>query len=57
MGDLNISCVDRSVVTNTIPCPQFIYGEMYGFQGKKHDYLGMWLDLSSEGEVYVFMEV
>ena len=29
---------------------------MNGYQGKKHDYLGMWLDFLSKGEVKVSAE-
>ena len=29
---------------------------MYGLRGKRHDYLGMWLDYSIPGEVRISME-
>ena len=29
---------------------------MHGSRGKRHDYLGMWLDYSIPGEVIIFME-
>ena len=32
------------------------YGEMHGSCGKRHDYLGMWLDYSIPGEVRISME-
>ena len=32
------------------------YGEIYGSRGKRHDYLGMWLDYSIPGEVRISME-
>ena len=54
--DLNISHVDRNMVTSTITCIKFIYIEMYGSQGKRHDYLIIWLGFSSKGEVKVSME-
>ena len=32
------------------------YGEMHGSRGKRHDYLGMWLDYSTPGEVCISTE-
>ena len=32
------------------------YREMHGLRGKRHDYLGIWLDYSIPGEVRIFME-
>ena len=32
------------------------YREMHGSRGKKHNYLGMWLDYSILGEVRISME-
>ena len=32
------------------------YGEMHGSNGKRYDYLGMWLDSSISGEVRISME-
>ena len=29
---------------------------MHGSRGKRHDYLGMWIDYSIPGEVIIFME-
>ena len=41
---LKISCVDANEVTKTIQWLDSEYGEMNGSRGKRHDYLGMWLD-------------
>ena len=32
------------------------YGEMHRSRGKRHDYMGMWLDYSIPGEVRISME-
>ena len=32
------------------------YGEMHGSRGKRHGYLGIWLDYSIPGEVRISME-
>ena len=44
MDDLKISCVDASEVTKMIQWIESEYGEMYVSRGKRHDYLGMWID-------------
>lgn len=50
MGDLKIYHVDRNMVSYKNTRLEFIYGEIHGSQGKNHNYLGMYLDLSSEVE-------
>ena len=42
--DLKISCVDENEVKKMIHWLESEYGEMHGSSGKRHDYLGMWLD-------------
>ena len=56
VDDLNISHVDSKVVTGLIEYLKSIYGKMHGLCEKKHDYLGMWLDYSKEGEVNISTE-
>ena len=54
--DLKISCFNINAVSNTITWLKSICGEMHDSLGNNHDYLGMWLDLSSKVEVKVSME-
>ena len=54
--DLKISCVDTNEVTKMIQWLESEYGEMHGSRGKRHDYLGMWLNYSIPGEVHISME-
>ena len=56
MENLKFSHIDRNMVTNTITWLKLIYVEMHRSWGKKHDYLGMWLDFSLKGKVKVSME-
>ena len=53
---MKIFHVDRNVVTNTTTRLELICGETYGYRGEKHDYLRMWLYISSKGEANVSME-
>jgi hypothetical protein len=54
--DLKLSHVYTKVVDNTITWLKSIYGEdMRVYRGKKHDYLGIYLDYSVPGEVKVTM--
>jgi hypothetical protein len=54
--DLKLSHVDSKVVDDTITWIKSIYGEdMRVSRGKKHDYLGMDLDYSVQGEMKVTM--
>ena len=54
--DLNILNVERKVVSDTIVWLESIYGEMHGTRGKRHEYLGMWMDYSKRGEVKISTE-
>ena len=54
--DLKILCVDANEVKKMIQCLDSEYGEMRGSRGKRHDYLGMWLDYSIPEEVGISME-
>ena len=56
VDDLKISCIDANVVTKMIQWLESEYGEMHGSCGKRHDYLGMWIDYSIPGEVQISME-
>ena len=56
VDNLKISCVDTNEVTKMIQWIESKYGEMHGSRGKRHDYLGMWLDYSIMGEVRIYME-
>jgi hypothetical protein len=56
VDDLKLSHVSSDKVTNTIEWLKSIYGQdMRVSRGKKHDYLGMDLDYSNEGEVKITM--
>ena len=56
VDDLKMSHKDQDVVTDVINWLKGIYGEhMRISRGKKHDYLGMDLDFSHDGEVWVTM--
>ena len=55
-GDLKISHIDSKVVTGLIDYLKSIYGKVHRSREKKHDYLGMWLNYSKDGEVQVSME-
>ena len=54
--DLNISCVEANEVTKMIQWLDSEYGEMHGSRGKRNDFLGMWLEYSTPGEVRISME-
>ena len=56
VDDLRISRVDANEVTKMIQWLESEYGKMHRSRGKKHDYLGMWLDYSIPGEVHISME-
>ena len=56
VDDLKILHVDKKVVSDTILWLDFIYGKMHGNRGKRHKYLGMWMDYSKRGEVKISME-
>jgi hypothetical protein len=56
VDDLKISHMDKNVVSSLILHLESLYGEMTGSRGKRHDYLGMWLDYSKKGEVQISME-
>ena len=56
VDDLKISCVDTNEVTKMIQWLDSEYGEMHGSRGRRHDYLGMWLDYSIPGEVRISIE-
>ena len=56
VDDQKISCVDANEVTKMIQWLESEYGKMKGSRGKRHDYLGMWLDYSIPGEVRISME-
>ena len=49
VDDLNILCIDANEVTKMIQWLESEYGEMHRSRGKRHDYLGMWLDYSIPG--------
>ena len=49
VDDLKISCVDTNKVKKLIHLLELEYGEMHGSRGKRHNYLGMWLDCSIPG--------
>ena len=44
VDDLKISCIDVNEVTKMLQWIESEYGGMHGSRGKRHDYLGMWLD-------------
>ena len=44
VDNIKISCVDANEVKKMIQWLESEYAEMYGSRGKRHDYLGMWLD-------------
>ena len=44
VDDLKISCVDANEVKKMMQWLESEYGEMSGSRGKRHDYLGMWID-------------
>ena len=46
VDNLKISHIDRKVVSDTILWLESIYDEMHGTRGKRHEYLGMWMDYS-----------
>ena len=54
---LKISYIDANQVTKMIQWLETEYVEMHGSSGKRHDYLGMWLDYSTPGEVRISMEL
>ena len=54
--NLNISCVDTNEVKKMIQWIDSEYGEIHGSRGKRHSYLGIWLDYSIPGEVRISME-
>ena len=56
MDDLKISCVDANEVKQMIQWLESEYGEIHRSRGKRHNYLGMWLDYSIPGKVRIFME-
>ena len=49
LDDLKILCVEANEVTKMIQWLESEYVEMHGSRGKRHDYLGMWLDYSIPG--------
>ena len=53
---LKILHVNRKVVLDTIVWMESIYSEMNGTRGKRHEYLGMWMDYSKRGEVKISTE-
>ena len=53
---LKISCVDANDLIKIIQWLESEYGKMHGLHGKKHNYLGIWLDYSIPGEVRISME-
>ena len=56
VGDLNILYVDEKLVTWIIKWMKSVYDkDMRVSWGKKHNYLGMYLNLSVLGEVRVTM--
>ena len=56
MDDLKILHVKRKAISDTIVWMESIYGEMDGNHGKRHKYLGMWMDHSKRGEVKISLE-
>ena len=56
VDNLKILHVDRKVISDTIICLESIYSEMHGTRGKRHEYLGMWMDYSKIVEVQISME-
>ena len=56
VDDLKISCLDANEVTEMIHWLESENGEMHRSCGKRHDYLGMWLDYSIPGEVRISTE-
>ena len=56
MDDLKISCMDGNSMSKMIRWLELEYVEMHGSRGKRHEYLGMWLDYSVPGEVRILME-
>ena len=55
VDDLKISCVDANEVTKMIQWLESEYGEMHGSRGKRHDYLGMWLETWSSPRRPLFL--
>ena len=56
MDNLKIPCIDANEVKKMIQWLISEYGEIHGSRGKRHDYLGMWLDYSILGEVRIYTE-
>ena len=56
VDDLKISCMDGNSMSKMIRWLELEYVEMHGSRGKRHEYLGMWLDYSVPGEVRILME-
>ena len=44
MENLKISHVDKKVVLGTILWLESVYGDMHVTTGKRHKYLGIWMD-------------
>ena len=44
VDDIKISCVDADEVTKMNQWLDPEYGEMYSSRGKRHNYLGIWID-------------
>ena len=56
VDDLKISCVDTNdVKKKMIQWLESEYGEMHGSRGKRHDYLGMWLETWSSPRRPLFL--
>ena len=55
VDDLKILHFNRKVISETIAWLESIYGEMHVTCGKRHEYLGMWMDYSKRGEVKIYM--
>ena len=53
---LQISHVDRNMVSSLILNLESLYGEMHVSRGHRRDYLGMWIDFSKKREVKISME-
>ena len=53
--NINISCIDASGFKTMIQWIDSEYGESNGSRGKRHNYLGLWLDYSIPGEVRISM--
>ena len=52
--DLHVSHMDKKEATKTIKWIQSVYGkDMRVSRGKKHDYLGIYIDFTFPGEVWV----